>query len=225
MWSRDEEVSCRLHGLQGQVFLRDRHLGASQRCDFITDHCWPRMGPQARPDADEMGHGCSRPSSGCRRGFPFQAVGRIAARRRQHGKTWARIGGADPGWQDMERGPGFGGLTSRSPQKPSTQRHLFHQETRRSRIVSNRKFSRGDPWCERSGFVAIFPHKVYGMLRKFGFRRRSVLIQWRAQGVIQVSGGKKGKADKFTYPVRIGGKQVRMIKIVALDSVEGFEGV
>src|SRR5438876_4838501 len=36
-------------------------------------------------------------------------------------------------------------------------------------------------------FVAIFPHKVYGMLRKFGFRRRSVLIQWRAQGVIQVS--------------------------------------
>src|SRR5437762_3855217 len=65
----------------------------------------------------------------------------------------------------------FGGLTSRSPQKPSTQRHLFHQETRRSRIVSNRKFSRGDPWCERSGFVAIFPHKVYGMLRKFGFRR------------------------------------------------------
>jgi len=43
--------------------------------------------------------------------------------------------------------------------------------------------------------------------------------------VIQVSGGKKGKADKFTYPVRIGGKQVRMIKIVALDSVEGFEGV
>ena len=38
MWSRDEEVSCRLHGLQGQVFLRARHLGASQRCDFITDH-------------------------------------------------------------------------------------------------------------------------------------------------------------------------------------------
>ena len=74
-------------------------------------------------------------------------------------------------------------------------------------------------------FVAIFPHKVYGMLRKFGFRRRSVLIQWRAQGVIQVSGGKKGKADKFTYPVRIGGKQVRMIKIVALDSVEKEEGI
>ena len=58
------------------------------------------------------------------------------------------------------------------------------------------------------------------MLRKFGFRRGSVLIQWRAQGVIQVSGGKKGKADKFTYPVRIGGKQVHMMKIVALDSVE-----
>ena len=42
MWSRDEEVSCRLHGLQGQVFLRARHLGASRRCDFITDHCWLR---------------------------------------------------------------------------------------------------------------------------------------------------------------------------------------
>ena len=62
------------------------------------------------------------------------------------------------------------------------------------------------------------------MLRKFGFRRRSVLIQWRAQGVIQVSGGKTGKADKFTYPVRIGGKQVRMMKIVALDSVEKKQG-
>ena len=74
-------------------------------------------------------------------------------------------------------------------------------------------------------FVAIFPHKVYGMLRKFGFRPRSVLIQWRAQGVIQVSGGKKGKDDKFTYPVRIGGKQLRMIKIVSLDSVAKGEGV
>ncbi len=38
------------------------------------------------------------------------------------------------------------------------------------------------------------------------------------------SGGKKGKADKFTYPVRIGGKQVRMMKIVALDSVEKKQG-
>ena len=63
------------------------------------------------------------------------------------------------------------------------------------------------------------------MLRKFGFRRRSVLIQWRAQGVIQVSGGKKGRADKFTYPVRIGAKQVRMIKILDLDSVEKEEGI
>jgi len=62
------------------------------------------------------------------------------------------------------------------------------------------------------------------MLRRFGFRPRSVLIQWRAQGVIQVSGGKKVKADKFTYPVRMGGKQLRMIKIVALDSVENEEG-
>ena len=42
--------------------------------------------------------------------------------------------------------------------------------------------------------------------------------------MIQVSGGKKGKADKFTYPVRMGGKQLRMIKIVALDSVENEEG-
>ena len=49
------------------------------------------------------------------------------------------------------------------------------------------------------GVLAIFPHKAYGMLRKFGFRPRSVLIQWRAD---QISGGKKGKADKFTYPVR-----------------------
>ena len=39
------------------------------------------------------------------------------------------------------------------------------------------------------------------------------------------SSGKKVKADKFTYPVRIGGKQVRMMKIVALDSVEKGEGV
>ena len=154
MWSRDEEVSCRLHGLQGQVFLRDRHLGASQRCDFVTDHCWPRKRSSGPTRCRRNGHGCSGPSCGCRRGFPFQAVGRIAARRRQHGKTWARIGGADPGWHDMERGPGFGGLTSRSPQKPSSQRHLFHQETRRSRIASNRKFSRGDPWCERSGFCS-----------------------------------------------------------------------
>src|SRR5438552_1688193 len=38
------------------------------------------------------------------------------------------------------------------------------------------------------------------------------------------SGGKKGKADKFAYPVRIGGKQARMMKIVALDSVEKKQG-
>src|SRR5438477_764136 len=64
-------------------------------------------------------------------------------------------------------------------------------------------------------FIAIFQHKVSEILKKLGFRPRSILIQWRAQGVIQVSGDRKGKANKFTYPVSIDGKQVRLIKIVA----------
>ena len=74
-------------------------------------------------------------------------------------------------------------------------------------------------------FIAIFPHKVSEILKKLGFRPRSILIQWRAQGVIQVSGDRKGKANKFTYPVTIDGKQVRLIKIVALDSVEKEESI
>src|SRR5262245_22638034 len=66
-------------------------------------------------------------------------------------------------------------------------------------------------------FIAIYPHKLDRILKEFGYHPRSIKTQWRDDRVIQVSGSTKGKDDRFSYLVRIGGKQDRLVKIVDLD--------